>query len=306
MVTMAFFLTSYYFSGFLTSFGGLSSLKEALKDVHKAITLATCLQTTKEKRQEKPFVLTIALSGQDSGRAIPICRRRWTRQWPWRCFILVLAKLFWFFFNWNFSRSQNGSNEKILLTNDITAELSHCFASMWLVDALIRQIVVFFLQGNMWNVDLWGKAGSWGVERRGEEAQHMASYSCEVKKQPKSVNSLVWQRGPFSGKKPLGSVLVRKGRTAHHSWITRPSYSCFDTAAQPDLTMDQRNVQLQQEPMSARDKMKPRYIPSVFSSLHIRYFFVLFKAEGRACCCLWVRWRHAAIKYRLTCKQIPN
>lgn len=46
---MAFFLTPYYFSGFLTSFGGLSSLKEALKAVHKAITLATCLQTTTEK-----------------------------------------------------------------------------------------------------------------------------------------------------------------------------------------------------------------------------------------------------------------
>lgn len=80
MVEMAFFLTPYYFRGFLTSFGGLSFLKEALKAVHKAITLATCPQTTKEKRQEKPFVLTIALSGQDSGRAIPICPRRWTRQ----------------------------------------------------------------------------------------------------------------------------------------------------------------------------------------------------------------------------------
>lgn len=27
--------------------------------------MATCLQTTKEKRQEKPFVWAIALSGQD-------------------------------------------------------------------------------------------------------------------------------------------------------------------------------------------------------------------------------------------------
>lgn len=94
---MAFFLTPYYFSGFLTSFGGLSSLKEALKAVHKAITVATCLQTPKEKRQERPFVLTIALSGQDSGRAIPTCRRRWTRQWPWRCFALAFGKALWIF-----------------------------------------------------------------------------------------------------------------------------------------------------------------------------------------------------------------
>lgn len=94
---MAFFLTPYYFSGFLTSFGGLSSLKEALKAAHKAITVATCLQTPKEKRQEKPFVLTIALSGQDSGRAIPTCRRRWTRQWPWRCFTLAFGKALWIF-----------------------------------------------------------------------------------------------------------------------------------------------------------------------------------------------------------------
>lgn len=28
----------------------------------------------------------------------------------------------------------------------------------------------------MWNADLWGEAGSKGVERRGEEAQHMASF----------------------------------------------------------------------------------------------------------------------------------
>lgn len=137
MVEMAFFLTPYYFSGFLTSIGGLSSLKEALKAVHKAITLATCLQTPKEKRQERPFVLTIALSGQDSGRAIPICRRRWTRQWPWRCFMLPFGRAIWIFFNWDFSRSQNDSNEKILLTNDITAEL-HCVATMWLGDALSR------------------------------------------------------------------------------------------------------------------------------------------------------------------------
>lgn len=27
----------------------------------------------------------------------------------------------------------------------------------------------------------------------------MASYFCEVKKRPKSVNSMVWPRGPFSG-----------------------------------------------------------------------------------------------------------
>lgn len=41
------------------------SFKEAFKGLHKAITETTCLQTTKEKRQEKPFVQAIALSGQD-------------------------------------------------------------------------------------------------------------------------------------------------------------------------------------------------------------------------------------------------
>lgn len=79
-------------------------------------------------------------------------------------------------------------NLLLAATHDIIAELSHSVANMQLEDALNRQAVVcacvwvcdiFFFQCEL-RICKGGEAESRGVERRGEEAQHMASFP-EVK-----------------------------------------------------------------------------------------------------------------------------
>lgn len=96
----------------------------------------------------------------DSRRVISISSRQCTRQWPWQCYMLTLPSSF-------FNR-----RDSFFLLDESTRPVAdgQIWHHRWAKDALNRRAVVW-----MRNADL---SESWigGVERRGKEAQHMASF----------------------------------------------------------------------------------------------------------------------------------
>lgn len=193
-INQTFLLKRYYFSG-LDFLWWVVFLEGSFQWIAQGYNCGNLPADNRREKARKALCLgycPVWTGPKDSRRVISIYRRRCTRQWPWQCFTLGLPRSF---LKSRFFSLAKLEHKTYSSWSDMTSSLSCCtLLQPW-------SLKMRWTDEQLFKCEMRICEGNWigGVERRGKEAQHMASFS-EVKWRPNPIHvihSLHWPSGPF-------------------------------------------------------------------------------------------------------------